>query len=113
MTTSKERFDLTVNHTQPDSLVVDFGATSVSGIHVSSVEKLREYYGLDKKPVKVVDPYQMLGEVDSELREIMGVDTIAAKGQKNSFGFYNHEPLKEYTTPWGQKVLVPEDFNIP
>ena len=47
MTTSKERFDLTVNHKQPNSLVVDFGATSVSGIHVSSVEKLREYYGLE------------------------------------------------------------------
>ena len=111
MTTSKERFDLTVNHKQPDSLVVDFGATSVSGIHVSSVEKLREYYGLEKKPVRVVDPYQMLGEVDSELREIMGVDAIAAKGRKNSFGFCNHEPLKEYTTPWGQKVLVPQGFN--
>ena len=111
METSKERFDLTVNHKQPDKLVVDFGATSVSGIHVSSVEKLREYYGLEKKPVRVVDPYQMLGEVDSELREIMGVDAVAAKGRKNSFGFHNHEPLKEYLTPWGQTVLVPKDFN--
>lgn len=27
--TSKERFDLTVNHKQPDRLVVDFGSTSV------------------------------------------------------------------------------------
>ena len=84
---SKKRFDLTINHKQPDKLVVDFGATSVSGIHVSSVEKLREYYGLEKRLVKVVDPYQMLGEVDSDLIEIMGVDTIPAKGRKNSFGF--------------------------
>ena len=108
---SKEQFDLTVNHRQPDRLVVDFGSTSVTGIHVLSVKNLREYYGLEDKPVRVTDPYQMLGEVDKELIEIMGVDTVSAKGPKNSFGFYNHEPLKEYLTPWGQNVLVPEGFH--
>jgi hypothetical protein len=108
--TSKERFDLTVNHTQPDRLVVDFGSTSVTGIHVLSVENLRKYYGLENKPVRITDPYQMLGEVDEELIEIMGVDAIAARGRKNGFGFYNHEPFIEYLTPWGQIVLVPEGF---
>jgi hypothetical protein len=109
--TSKERFDLTVSHKQPDRLVVDFGSTSVSGIHVSTIEDLRKYYGLKQKPVRVTDPYQMLGEVDDELIELMGVDTVAARGQKNGFGFYNHEPFKEYKTPWGQTVLVPLGFN--
>ena len=108
--TSKERFDLTVNHRQPDKMVVDFGATSTSGIHVLA-ENLRKYYGLKNKPVRVVDPYQMLGEVDEELREIMSVDTIGAKGKSSSFGFYNHAPFKEYLTPWGQTVLVPSGFN--
>jgi len=108
--TSKERFDLTINHHQPDRLVVDFGATSVTGIHVQAIENLRKYYGLEYKPVRVTDPYQMLGEVDRELVEIIGIDVIGAKGKKNSFGFYNHEPLKEYKTPWGQNVLVPEGF---
>lgn len=108
---SKERFDLTVSHKQPDRLVVDFGSTSVTGIHVSTIENLRKYYGLEQKPVRVTDPYQMLGEVDDELINIMGVDTVAARGRKNGFGFYNHEPFKEYLTPWGQTVLVPEGFN--
>ncbi|HEY3371477.1 MAG TPA: uroporphyrinogen decarboxylase family protein [Prolixibacteraceae bacterium] len=108
--TSKERFDLTVNHRQPDRMVVDFGSTSVTGIHVQSVENLRKYYGLKNIAVRVTDPYQMLGEVDAELIGIMGIDVVAAKGRKTSFGFYNQEPLKEYTTPWGQKVLVPEGF---
>jgi hypothetical protein len=110
MMTSKERFDLTVNHKQPDRLVVDFGSTSVTGIHVLAIENLRRYYGLDHKPVRVVDPYQMLGEVDQELIEIMDIDTVAARGKKNGFGFYNHGPFMEYATPWGQKVLVPEGF---
>ncbi len=108
--TSRERFDLTVNHREPDRVVVDFGATSVTGLHVLVVENLRKYYGLDYKPVRVVDPLQMLGEVDAELIEIIGVDTIAARGRKNSFGIYNNEPFKEYMTPWGQTVLMPEGF---
>lgn len=107
---SKERFDLAVNHKQPDKMVVDFGATPTTGIHVLAVENLRRHYGLEMKPVRVVDPYQMLGEVDEELREILGADAIGAKGKNSSFGFYNHAPFKEYTTPWGQIVLVPEGF---
>lgn len=108
---SKQQFDKTINHVQPDRLVVDFGSTSVTGIHVLAIQNLRKYYGLEDKLVRVTDPYQMLGEVDKELIEIMGIDAVSAKGPKNSFGFYNHEPLKEYLTPWGQNVLVPEDFN--
>jgi len=107
---SKQQFDLTVNHQQPDKIVVDFGSTPVTGMHVLSIENLRNYYGLEYKPVRVIDPYQMLGEVDQELTEIIGIDVVGVKGIKNSFGFYNHEPLKEYITNWGQKVLVPEDF---
>ena len=35
----------------------------ISGIHCSVVEELRNYYGLEKRPVKVYDPYQMLGYI--------------------------------------------------
>jgi len=108
---SKERFDLTVNHRQPDKIVVDLGSTAVTGIHVLSVENLRKHYGLEKKPVRVIEPYQMLGEVDRELIEAMGIDVTGAWGRNNMFGIYNHEPFKELTTFWGQKVHVPEGFH--
>ena len=108
--TSKERFNLTVNHKQPDKLVVDFGSTSVTGIHTLAVENLRRHYGLEYRPVRVTDPSQMLGEIDPELMDIIGIDVVGAKGKNNSFGIYNHEPLVEYLTPWGQIVLVPECF---
>ncbi len=42
--TSKEHFDLAINHKQPDRLVVDFGSTSVTGIHVKTVESLRKHF---------------------------------------------------------------------
>lgn len=109
--TSKERFDLTVNHQQPDQLVVDFGSTAVTGIHVQSVENLRKYYGLENKPVRVIEPYQMLGEVDQELIDAMGIDVVGAWGKNNMFGIFNHKPMKEFTTFWKQKVLVPEGFH--
>jgi hypothetical protein len=108
---SRERFIQTMAHSQPDRMVVDFGSTSVTGMHVKSVENLREYYGLPWKPVRVTDPLQMLGEVDDDLLAILGSDVTGAKGIKSSFGFYNHEPFREFTTPWGQRVLVPQGFN--
>jgi hypothetical protein len=109
--TSKQRIKDTLNHKEPDRMAVDFGATSVTGIHALAVENLRRYYGLAYKPVRISDPYQMLGEVDGELQAILGTDVVPARGQKNGFGISNLEPLKEYLTPWGQTVLVSEDFN--
>jgi len=109
--TSKERFDLTVNHKQPDRIVVDFGSTAVTGIHVLAVENLRKHYGLQKRPLRAIEPYQMLGEVDQELIDAMGIDVIGAWGKNNMFGVYNHEPFKEFETFWGQKILLPQGFN--
>lgn len=107
---SKAEFLKTINHQQPDKVVVDFGSTSVTGIHVRIVEKLREYYGLEKKPVKVIEPYQMLGEIDDELVREMDIDVLGLYGERNMFGIPNRD-WKEHTTPWGQDVLLPGEFN--
>jgi hypothetical protein len=58
-----------------DRVPVVFGGTLVSGIHVSVVAALRDYYGLEKRLVKVIDPGQMLGEVEEDLKQVLGVDT--------------------------------------
>lgn len=107
---SKENFLKTINHKQPDRVVVDFGSTAVTGIHVRIVEKLREYYGLEKRPVKVTEPYQMLGEIDNELISIMGIDVIGLTSAKNMFNVPN-EGWKVHKTPWGQEVMFPASFN--
>jgi hypothetical protein len=107
---SRENFLKTINHKQPDKVVVDFGSTAVTGIHVLIVEKLRNYYGLEKKPVKVVEPYQMLGEMDQDLMKAMGIDVIGLFSAKNMFGVPN-ENWKVHKTLWGQEVLFPGSFN--
>ncbi len=107
---SRENFLKTVNHQQPDRVVVDFGSTGVTGIHVLIVEKLRDYYGLLKKPVKVIEPYQMLGEIDNELIEAMDIDVIGLFSEKNMFGVSN-DNWTVHKTLWGQEVLFPGEFN--
>jgi hypothetical protein len=107
---SRQNFLKTINHKQPDKVVVDFGSTGVTGIHVLIVEKLRDYYGLEKKPVRVVEPYQMLGEIDSELIKAMDIDVIGLFSAKNMFGIPN-ENWKVHKTLWGQEVLFPGSFN--
>ena len=110
---SRENLKKTLNHQQPDHLVLDFGGTAVTGIHCLSVKNLRNYYGLEDRAVKVVEPFQMLGEVDEELAGKMGIDVIGAYGRDNIFGFANTEcDWKPFTANWGQELQVPVDFNF-
>ena len=108
---SKELFKQTINHQQPERMVVDFGATPVTGMHVLAIENLRKHFRLEAKSVRVIEPYQMLGEIDEELMDLMGIDVVGAGGKDNMFGFDNQSPFKEFVTFWGQTVLVPENFN--
>ncbi len=111
MAHSRENLQKTLNHQQPDRLVVDFGATPVTGIHVLLVKQLRDHFGLEKKPVKVNEPFQMLGEVEEDLQEAMGVDVIGLSPPSDMFG-NRFENWKEFRTPWGQEVLVPGSFTV-
>jgi hypothetical protein len=107
--TASERVLATINHMEPDRVCVDFGSNAVTGIHVRIVGLLRNHYGLEKRPVKVCEPYQMLGEVEEDLLERLGIDTIPLVGPSNIFGFCN-ENWQPWTAPWGQALLVPADF---
>ncbi|MBI9104511.1 MAG: methyltransferase [Spirochaetales bacterium] len=107
--TGKEKLQNALNH--GDTVVpVDFGASAVTGIHCSIVEGLREYYGLEKRPVRVCEPYQMLGLIEEDLMECLGVNVVGVFPMNAMFGF-PMENWKEWKTPWGQDVLVPGEFN--
>ena len=107
--TSRERVEAAINHQQPDYVPLDLGGCPTSGMHVSSVYKLRQSRGLSG-PVKVVEPYQMLGQIAPDLLDALGVDVVALEGAATFFGF-KKEGWKPWTTFDGTPVLVPEHFN--
>ncbi|MCX7887630.1 MAG: methyltransferase, partial [Verrucomicrobiae bacterium] len=110
--TSRERLAAALEHRQPDRVPVDFGATAVTGIHVSAVSRLRQaVLGEKNYRVKVIEPYQMLGEIDDKLREALGIDVVGLTPRYTMFGFEN-EDWKPFTLFDGTEVLVPGKFNV-
>ncbi|MGC4053577.1 MAG: methyltransferase [Paludibaculum sp.] len=107
-TTSRQRLRDALAHRQPDRIPIDFGGSAVTGVHVSCVATLRDYYGLEKRPVKVHEPYQMLGLVESDLSEAMGLDVTGVFPRNTMFGFANAE-WKEWDFR-GLPVLVSTEF---
>ncbi len=109
---SRQRVDAALRHQQPDHVPLDLGASAVTGMAVSSVYKLRQALKLDRPgtPVRVPEPYQMLGEIAPDLLDALGVDVVGLSGPKNMFGFES-TGWKPWTTFDGTPVLVPEAFN--
>ncbi len=112
MLTSRERVRKAITHQEADRVPLDVGASAVTGMHASSVYLLRQGLHLDPPgtPVKVVEPYQMLGEIQPDLLDALGVDVVGLIAPKGFFGFKN-EGWKPWTFFDGTPLLVPEAFN--
>jgi hypothetical protein len=107
--TGKEKLKLALAH-EEGPVLLDIGGMPTTGIHCTIVEKMREYYGLEKRIIKIQEPVQMLGFVDDDLKEAMGIQTTPLWTAGTMFGFRQTDKFKEWRTPWGQNVLVSEEF---
>lgn len=110
LSASRQRIQDALHHRTPDRVPIDFGGTAVTGIHVTCVAGLRDYYGLERRPVKVHEPFQMLGWLDDDLKAAMGIDVEGVFRRNTMFGFPNRD-----WKPWlfhGLEVLVPGRFNV-
>ena len=110
--TSRERVNNALNHKESDRVPVDLGASAVTGMQADTVYKLRQALRLDDPgtPIKIVEPYQMLGEIKPDLMDAIGIDVVGLGKPATMFGFKN-EGWKSWTTFGGTPVLVPEGFN--
>ena len=108
---SRERVELALAHREADRVPLDLGGGLVTGMHVSSVYKLRQALGLDPPgtPVKVIEPFQMLGEIGPDLLDALGVDVVGVGRPANMFGFHN-EDWKPWSAFDGVPLLVPGEF---
>jgi hypothetical protein len=109
---SRQRVLAALNHQAPDRVPLDLGGSAVTGMHASSVYLLRQALKLDPPgtPVKVVEPYQVLGEIKPDLMTALGVDVLPLGSPRTMFGFRN-EGWKPWTLFDSTPVLVPEGFN--
>ncbi len=112
MMNSRERVNLALNHQESDRVPLDLGGSPTTGMHVSTVYALRQALKLDAlgTPIKIVEPYQILGEIAPDLLEALGVDVVGLSNGITMFGFRN-EDWKPWRLSDGTPVLVPDKFN--
>ena len=110
MATSRERVIQSLNHQQPDRVPLDVGSTAVTGISASSLHRLRAALGLEERTVRVHEPFQMLGKVEEDVLDALGVDVIGLSDDGTLFG-YPAVDWQPFTLFDGTPVLVPGLFN--
>ena len=112
MMSSRERVRLALEHREADRVPLDLGGTTVSGMHVDTVYRLRQALDLDAPgtAVKIIEPFQMLGEIQPDLQDALGIDAAILSGTGTAFGF-KLEGWKEWRTFGGTPALVPAGFN--
>lgn len=103
--TSRERLQAAIEHRQPDRVPLDLGATGQTGMSASTLYRLRKALGLPETPIRITETLQMLGHIDQDLRDLLGVDVIGLNNPVSLFGVPDG-PLKPFPMPDGTPTLV-------
>ena len=107
--TPRERVEDTINHRDPGKVVLDMGSTSITGINANALAALRDALGMEKRPIKVYEPLQLLGMVEDDLRKILELCVAEVTNNFTIFG-YENKNWKPWKLPTGLDVLVGEGF---
>ncbi|KLU61892.1 methylcobalamin:coenzyme M methyltransferase [Peptococcaceae bacterium CEB3] len=108
---SRERVLKALNHERPDRVPVDLGATSVTGISASALTRLRRALDLEEKVTRVHEPFQLLGDMEEDVRQALGVDVVGLWSPYTIFGYENNG-WKPWQLPDGIKVFIGEGFAV-
>jgi hypothetical protein len=85
------------------------GSTSITGINANALARLRDALGLEKRPIKIHEPFQLLGFVEPDLQEALGLCVAEVSAEYTIFGYQNKN-WKPWKLPTGLDVLVGDDF---
>jgi len=109
--TGRQRVLKALNHEEPDRVPLDLGGTIMSGIMAHALDRLRRHLRLELRPVRVYEAFQMLGEVEMDVAERLGIDVLPVEPPVQFFGL-----RREGWKPWrlwdGTEVLVPGQFEV-
>ena len=109
--TSRERVIAAINHQPVDRCPIDLGSNGQTGINASTLYKFRKYLGLDEHPLNIIEPYQMLGEVEEDLMKVVGNDVIGLWNTGNMLG-YKNDNKKSWQMDDGTPVNMGSGFEI-
>jgi len=108
--TSRERVRRILNHQEADRPAIDLGGTSVTGTSGWSYRRLKQALGLPTERVRIFDLFQMLAEVEPEVKDALGCDFDLLPKQRLIMGL-DYGKWKPHTFWDGQTFEVPADFN--
>jgi len=108
---SRERVIAAIEHREPDRVPMDLGGSIMSGIMAQALARVRPYLGLAARPPRVYEVYQMLGEVEPDMVERVGIDVLPVEPEALFFGLKRRD-YKAWRLFDGTPVRVPGQFAV-
>ncbi len=108
---SRQRVRTALNHQEPDRVPFDLGGTTVTGIHVTAYQNLREYLGLPPVQVQIDDLVEQLAAVDADVAGRLQPDCgRVAPGAPSSYEriFREEGSYVVFTDEWGIDWAMPK-----
>lgn len=97
-----------MNHQQPDRVPIDCGGHRSSNFSVEAYKNLRQYLGLESKPLYLYDVVQQLVIPDDDILELFGIDVIDfARSAKEDPSLW-----KDWVQNDGTPVKIPVHHDI-
>ena len=100
---SRDRVLAALNHKDTDRVPIDLSGHHSSGISAIAYERLRDYLGLEHRPIRVYDIQQQLAIVDSDVIDLFDIDTIELG---RAFAL-DDDNWADWTLPNGSPCQVP------
>jgi len=73
---SRTRVCTALNHHEPDRIPIDLSGHRSSGISAIAYARLRDWLGLERRPIRVYEPIQQLAIVDEDVLQLFHADTM-------------------------------------
>ena len=107
--TSRNRVHMALAHQAPDQIPLDLGGCGQTGINASTLYRLRDALGLQKQPIDVCEPFQILGAVTEDVRARLGVDVIPLWNPTTLMGTGNRR-TQAWQMPDGTPTMMADNF---
>ena len=107
--TSRNRVHMALAHQAPDQIPLDLGGCGQTGINASTLYRLRDALGLQKQPIDVCEPFQILGTVTADVRARLGVDVIPLWNPTTLMGTGNRR-TQAWQMPDGTPTMMADNF---